>query len=113
MNLEIVDIIIGSVTLMIAGLSVLLTYRLGIKTIQLNKETRRINSLERKYAIAINNLETLYEIEKNYLPKELNQSHKQLQSDIRGWIKNNNLTLVRDNYNESFFQKERIFLNKN
>ena len=47
------------------------------------------------------------------LVKELNQSHKQLQSDIRGWIKNNNLTLVRDNYNESFFQKERIFLNKN
>jgi hypothetical protein len=113
MDIQLIDIIIGSTTLLVTVLSSYLSYRLGKQSIKLQHQTQRLNSLEKKYGIAIDNLNSLYAIEKEYFTKALSKSHKQIQNDIRVWLKQNNTTLIRDNYNESFFQKEKIFLNKN
>ena len=104
MNLEIVDIIIGSVTLIGTGLSSILSYRLGGKSIELQKQTRRLNSIEKKYKYALQNLESLYMVEEHFLSEKLDQSAKSYKLELNKWLKEKGFSLDRTSYCESYFE---------
>jgi hypothetical protein len=112
MNLEIVGIIIGSVTLLVTGLSSYLSYRLGKQSIKLQKQTKRLNSIEKKYKYALQNLETLYMVEEHFLTDKLDQSSRSYKIELTEWLKEKGLTLDRKSYCESYFKDEKKFLDK-
>ena len=112
MNLEIVDLVIGSATLIGTGLSGYLSYRLGKKSLELQKQTRRLNSIEKKYKYALQNLETLYIVEEDFLAEKLDQSPKSYKLELNKWLNKKGLTLDRKSYCKNYFQQEKKFLDK-
>ena len=113
MDIQIVDIFIGSATLLITGLSSFLSYRLGKQGIKLQKQTKRLNSLEKKYKYALQNLETLYMVEEFYLSEKLDKSPRSYKRELNVWLKKEGLVLDRNSYCKSFFKDEKKFLDKN
>ena len=112
MNLEIVDLIIGSATFIGTGLSGYLSYRLGKKSIELQKQTKRLKSIEKKYKYALQNLETLYMVEEHFLSDRLNQSAQSYKLELNKWLKEKGVSLDRTSYCESYFKNEKKFLDK-
>lgn len=112
MDIQIINIIIGSATLIVAGLSSYLSYRLGKQSIKLQHQTKRLNSIEKKYKYALQNLETLYMVEEDYLTDKLDQSSRSYKIELTEWLKAKGLTLDRKSYCESYFKEEKKFLDK-
>lgn len=102
--IQLSDLIVSSITLLVTLFTSYLAYRL-------QKEKKRIERLEKYYGIAIENLQANYEIEK-YLAEELNKTHRELQADIREWLKDKNVDLKRDQFRPSFFKSELTYLRK-
>lgn len=101
-TVNILTLVASSLTLVVSVITSILTYRL-------EKQKKRIESLEKNYGIALDNLEACYEIE-GYLAERLNLSRAQLQLELNGWMKGKDIKLERDHYCPSFFRKKRTYL---
>lgn len=113
MDIQVVDIIIGSATLLVTGLNSFLSYKLGKQGIKLQRQTKRLSSLEKKYKYALQNLETLYMVEEFFLSEKLDQTPRSYKLELNDWLKEKGLILDRNSYCESFFKDEKKFLDKN
>ena len=103
MNLDLADFIIGCSTLVVAALSAILTFRL-------QKEKKRVQHLEKHFEISLNNLEACYFLEKEFYAQNMELSHRELQNEVREWLKGHNMELYRKNMSPSYFQEERVYL---
>ncbi|WP_370390229.1 hypothetical protein [uncultured Winogradskyella sp.] len=102
--IQVSDLIVSLLTLFVTIYSGYLTYKL-------QKEKKRIARLEKYYRIAIENLQANYEIEQ-FLAGKLNKSHRELQAELREWMKDKNVELKRDQFRPSFFKSELTYLRK-
>jgi hypothetical protein len=103
-QIKIITLIVSAMTLLVALGSAIMNYRLA-------RQKKRIEHLEKNYRIAIENLQALYQIEE-YFAGKLKMSRRQLQNELRKWIKENNLNIKRDFFSPAFFDSEMTYLGK-